>query len=107
NQVMPYLEPLLFGTHGILDPAAQSVLALWAVKTTIALEGLDKPPTWAYTQSEREYLRTVSAIPTRTSVWFAASVDPSYLLTAKTRHKRTEDNDELTGVSTTMVFGHG
>jgi hypothetical protein len=101
GQVKPLLQPLLSGAAGSLDSGAQSILAVWAVKTAMALEGLDKPKARAYFQSEREQLRTVSAIPRRTSVWLAVSVDASYVLSAKTWHRRS-----ITGVSTTMVFGH-
>jgi hypothetical protein len=106
GQVKPLLQPLLSGTGGSLDSGAQSILAVWAVKTAMALEGLDKPNARAYTQSEREQLRKVNAIPRRTSVWLAVSVDASYLLSTKTRHKRSADTDDITGASTTMVFGH-
>jgi hypothetical protein len=106
GQVKPLLQPLLSGTDGSLDSGAQSILAVWAVKTAMALEGLDKPNARDYAQSEREQLRRVNAIPRRTSVWLAVSVDASYLLSTKTRHKRSADTDDITGVSTTMVFGH-
>jgi hypothetical protein len=51
-------------------------------------------------------MRIISAIPTRTSVWLAVSADPSFLLSTKNRHKRAADDEEVIGVSTTMVFGH-
>jgi hypothetical protein len=51
-------------------------------------------------------LRTLSAIPWRTSVWLAASVDPSCFMSSKNRHLDAESAKDISGVSITMAFAH-
>jgi hypothetical protein len=106
NDVKPHLQPLLSGRNGVINFEAQATLVVWAVKTAMALEGIDSPNIRAYTQLEREQARTLNAVPQRTSVWLAMSVDPSHMESTKHRHKENEDSNECKGVSTTMGFGH-
>jgi hypothetical protein len=105
SQTKPLLQPLLMGEHSSLDPADQAILALWCMKPAMVLEALDKPELRAYTQRERERLRTVSAIPWRTAMWLAGSVDQSFFLSGKNRHLG-EASNPIPGSSITMVFAH-
>lgn len=105
NQVKSLLEPLVHGRLGLLSLERQSVLALWATKTAMVLEGLDAPEYRGYAQHERESLRTVSAIPRRTAIWLAASATEPIFLSTKTRHKANENDGDVIGISTTMMFG--
>lgn len=105
-QAQRFLQPMLIGDRCGLDIVGQTTIALWSVKTAMVLEALDHPRQRAYTQLEREQLRTLSAIPWRTSVWLAASVDPSYFMSTKNRHLDAENANEISGVSITMAFAH-
>ncbi len=105
SQAKPFLQPLLMGEHCFLDMSGQATIALWSMKTAMVLEALDEPEQRAYTQIERERLRTMSAIPWRTSVWLAASVDRSFFLSSKSRHSG-EGPNPMSGVSITVAFAH-
>jgi len=105
-QAQRFLQPLLVGDSCDLETEGQATLALWSLKTAMVLEALDQPLQRAYTQLECEQLRKLSAIPWRTSVWLAASVDPSYFMSTKNRHMDTENANDISGVSITMAFAH-
>lgn len=106
SQAQPFLEPMLRGERCVLDLVGQATLAIWSVKTAMVLEALDEPDERAYTVLERQRLRTVSAVPWRSSVWLATSIDPSYFMSTKNRHVNPEDARDITGVSITMAFAH-
>lgn len=106
QQVKPHLQPLLSGANSPLDVKAQLIISTWAVKTAMALEGIDPPGNRVYSQTQREQLRTLNTIPEHTYVWLAVSADPNYLMSTKTRHIKKEDSSEVNGISTTMAFGH-
>lgn len=105
SQAKPFLQPLLMGENCYLDMSGQATVALWSMKTAMVLEALDQPEQRAYTQLERDRLRTLSAIPWRTSVWLAASVDRSFFLSSKNRHLG-EGPNPIPGVSITIAFAH-
>jgi hypothetical protein len=105
-QAKRFLQPLLMGESRGLDMSGQTTIAMWSLKTAMVLEALDQPQQRAYTQREREQLRILSAIPWRTSVWLATSVDPSFFLSSKNRHLDTENANDISGVSITMAFAH-
>ena len=105
SHAKPFLQPLLMGEDCSLDTSVQAIVALWCMKTAMVLEALDKPERRAYTQHERERLRTGSAIPWRTSMWLAASVDQSFFLSGKNRHLGVASNP-IPSVSITMAFAH-
>lgn len=105
NRAQPFLQPLLAGQSGVLDQAGQTVIATWAVKTAMVLEGMDPAEKRAYSQFQRERLRLRAAIPWRTSVWLAASAEPDWFMSTKNRHLG-ETPDGISGVSITMAFAH-
>ncbi len=106
SQTKNYFQPLLMGESLRLDTSGQTTIALWSLKTAMVLEALDQPQQRVYTQREREQLRRLSAIPWRTSIWLATSVDRSLFLSSKNRHMRAEDANDISGVSITMAFAH-
>lgn len=105
-QTRHILQPMVAGTHCVLDMAGQATIALWGLKTAMVLEGIDPPEKRGYTQDERQRLHTLSAIPIRTSVWLAAAVDPTttHFMSTKARHVSPEDARSITGFSITMAF---
>lgn len=105
GQAQPYLQPLLIGESCYLDTAGQTVVATWAVKTAMVLEGLDPTEKRAYSQLQRERLRMRAAIPFRTSVWMAASATSDWFMSTKNRHLG-EQSEGISGVSVTMGFAH-
>ena len=106
NDVKPQLQPLFAGqTHTISYPA-QATLSLWAVKTAMALEGVDTPDTFCYAQEERNQLRLFGAIPWKTLVWLAPSIDPTLFASSKVRHFETNDPAKLSGFSTNIGLAH-
>jgi hypothetical protein len=106
SQAKHFLQPLLIGEHCSLDISGKTTVALWSLKTSMVLEALDQPSKRAYTQQEREQLRTQCAIPWRTSVWLASSINPSIFLSCKNRHLNADDEKNISGVSITMAFAH-
>ncbi len=105
SQTKNYLQPLLMGGNGILDIPGQTTISLWSLKTAMVLEALDTPQQRFYCQQEREYLMSLSAIPWRTSVWLAKSVDWSLFLSTKNRHMG-ESSNNISGASITIVLAH-
>lgn len=104
-QAQRFMQPLLMGERCNVDMAGQATIAMWSLKTAMVLEALDQRERRMYTQTEREQLRSSAAIPWRTSVWLAASADPSLFMSTKNRHLGA--NAELpAGVSITMAFAH-
>lgn len=103
NRVRPHLEPLLTGPR-VLDADAQTTISIWAVKTAMVLEGKDTDLKKGYSQFQRERFRLRAEIPWRTSVWLAASADAHSFMSTKNRHMDATSK-EISGVSSTMVFG--
>jgi len=99
------MQPLLMGEQYNVDLAGQVTIAVWSTKTAMVLEGLDRGDYRTYTQAEREQLRSLAAIPWRTSVWLAASTDRSLFMSTKNRHLGA-DAKQPSGVSITMAFAH-
>ena len=104
-QAQRHLQPLLMGERVSIDFAAQGTIALWSLKTAMVLEALDPSDARTYTQIERERLRSLAAIPWRSSVWLAASVDPSVFMSSKHRYFGAT-TAAPSGVSVTMAFAH-
>ena len=104
TKVQSFLQPLLAGQSGTVDIASQAVIALWAVKMAMVLEGLDAMEKRMYTQEQRERLRSSAEVPWRTSIWLAASADPAWFMSTKNRHIGVAEG--VAGASTTMGFGH-
>jgi hypothetical protein len=105
-KVQRFLQPMLMGNDCELDLAGQATVALWSVKTAMVLEALDRSDRRAYAQAEREQLRTMSVIPSRTCVWLATSVDGTYFMSTKNRHLDPANGKDISGVSITMAFAH-
>jgi hypothetical protein len=97
---------MLDGTHIVLDLAAQTTIALWAVKIAMVMEYIEVPPRGRYTEQERRQLRTLSVLPTRTSVWLAAAAQSGFVFTARTDHQAGPNEDDAAALATTLVFGH-
>jgi hypothetical protein len=106
ESVMPYMQPLLAGQHSVLTDLGQATIALWTMKTSMVLEGLDTPDTHCFSQTERERLRTLQSIPWRTNIWIAPSTDPSLFVSSKVRHLDPTDRKTVTGFSTTIGLAH-
>lgn len=106
NTTKPVLQPLLAGQRCALDLDAQARITLWAIKTAMVLEGVDSEDTYGYTQPERNTMRAIGAIPWRTSVWLAASLDPSLFVSSKTRHLNGNGAPTATGLATTIGLAH-
>jgi hypothetical protein len=104
NQAIPVLQPMLAGNSCRLDAATQAIVAAWSLKTAMVLEAVDPSDNRAYTQAERESLRSVTALPWRTTVWLAAFAEPSWFMSTKHRYQGTALAPS--GASTTMVFAH-
>ncbi len=105
GQVRPFLQPLLVGDRGALGIAGQTAIATWAVKTAMALEGMDSPEKRGYSQLQRERLRLRGTIPWRTSIWLAAAAQSDWFMSIKNRHTG-KTSEHISGVSTTMAFAH-
>ena len=106
NETKPRLEPMMRGERTFLDLGAQARLSLWLVKTAMVLEAIDPPPLRAYADLECSSLRTLNAIPYRTSVWISFATDPAFLFSSKTRHIADATTNQITGIATTLGFGH-
>lgn len=100
------LQPLLTGERCELGPAGQTILATWGLKTGMVLEALDSVHQRVYSAAERAQLRTDGTIPWRTSVWLAASADPSWFMSIKNRHLGAGIEQDIVGASITMAFAH-
>jgi hypothetical protein len=106
SQSQPILQPLLAGTPTFLAPDAQAIVALWATKTAMVLEGLGPMDQRVYTDAERRQLRALSVIPRRSSVWLSASIDRAVFMSTKTRHFNESIDDEPSGACTTIGLSH-
>lgn len=84
TKVQSFLQPLLAGQSGTVDIRSQEVIALWAVKTAMVLEGLDPTEKRMYRQEQRERLRSSAEVPWRTSIWLAASAVPEWFMSIRT-----------------------
>lgn len=117
--VQPILEPiaLLSAPSAVLDPAAQRLLALWAVKTALLLElavrqkyrGRRNIEGYLASPSELAWLWKYNKPPPRSMVWFGAwdcertvpvNYEPSAALVP------TADGTPLTGHLTTFTLGY-
>ncbi|HCM67747.1 MAG TPA: hypothetical protein DIS62_01935 [Candidatus Kerfeldbacteria bacterium] len=104
-QAQRFMQPLLMGDRCNVDVAGQATIAMWSLKTAMVLEALDQRERRTYTQTERVQLRSPAAIPWRTSVWLAASADPSLFMSTKNRHLGA-NAEQPSGHSITMAFAH-
>jgi hypothetical protein len=105
-QAKPYLQPLLMGQPRVLNNIAQTTIALWSVKTAMVLEALDDEDKRIYTPEQCKQLRTLSAIPWRSSVWLAKSAVGTLFMSTKNRHLNDPGLEGPSGASITMAFAH-
>jgi len=105
TQAQQHLQSILTGQRCRLDSTAQAMVAQWSVKTAMVLEALDPNEKREYAKEDRHRLRSVAAIPTRTSVWLAACAEPSFFMSSKNRHSGL-DPQSPAAVSTTIVLAH-
>src|ERR1041385_7393098 len=75
SQAKPIIESILDGKTTTISASAQSILALWAVKTAMVLEALRPNKPWFYSVAERDQERRTQSLPNRTSVWLANCVN--------------------------------
>ena len=106
TQAQPLIQPLLSGDRTVIDSASQALIAMWAVKTSMVLEAIDPPEQRVYPRTECERLRTLSAVPWRTSVWICKSIDPSVFMSTKTRHVPAVTTPTVLGASVTIALSH-
>ena len=105
QRTQPTIERLLDTPLTQIDTSEQVALAAWAVKTSMVFEAVgaaNRP--WIYSRHDREKMRTAHAIPLRTEVWIAKSVDHPGVYSAAIDLKTSES----TGVRAfviTMAFG--
>src|SRR5262249_50899070 len=105
NQVKPIIESILDEKATGFDAAAQEILAVWAVKTTMVLEALYPERPHFYSIKERQLLRMRRVVPARTEVWLATCVHQPDIYSAAKDH-RTESGDEgASAFATTLAFG--
>jgi hypothetical protein len=105
GQVKPVIESILDDRIKVVDISSQALIAVWAVKTAMALEALNPNRKWFYTDDQRRGLRMVSAIPERTSVWIAKCVGQPNIYSAAKDLRTACGQNEIHAYVTTMAFG--
>lgn len=104
QQAQPYVQSLVLGENSFLNTAAQSFIALWAVKIAMVLDGLAGANERTYTAHERAQLRALSFIPRKTNVWLATSGDPEVFMSSRNRHFTQAPSAAPSAVATTIVL---
>lgn len=102
---MPVIESILDERAKAVDVSSQAIIAVWAVKTAMALESTNPKRTWFYTYDQRRELSKVSAIPERTSIWIAKCVDQPNIYSAAHDLRTAPGQNEAHAYVTTMAFG--
>jgi hypothetical protein len=105
NEAKLVIEPMLAGQSLVLGSSAQEVLAVWACKTAMAMEGVEEPDLHMYTRDDRAQLRESRTIPERTAIWMASSSEASLILSEKTEHNNALVDASAHAVASTLVFG--
>ncbi len=99
------IEPLFEHQQQTISARSLPILAAWAVKTAMVLEGLDPAQPRLYSDSERIQLRLTHAIPQRACVWLAACVEQNTIYAEAEYLYGMKRSPGLRGVATTMAFG--
>lgn len=82
NEMKPIVDSILDEQFQVLGVSSQAVIAVWAIKTAMALEALYPEREFFYFENERQNMRAVSAIPGRTSIWIAKCVNQPNIYSA-------------------------
>ena len=106
GRAQPFIQPLLDGKAQFVEADAQAIIALWAIKSTMVLEGLGPADQRFYTDQERGNVRSLSVVPRRTYVWMSASIDRAVFMSTKTRHFDESIHSEPSAVCTTIGLSH-
>ncbi len=69
NKIRPLLGPLMNDLSFRLDPAQQSLIATWGMKTAMVFQCMGVSREWFYSKAEREHLRSRLSLPANTVVW--------------------------------------
>jgi hypothetical protein len=106
GRTKPIIEAILDDRLNQLDVTEQSMLAIWAVKTTMVSEALGpKHRGWIFSETEREQMRTAHAVPPRTSVWIAKCVGHAGIYSAVKDHWTSSNHSGARAIAVTMAFG--
>jgi hypothetical protein len=101
----PIVESILTDKLTVLDAAAQTTLAEWAVKTVMVLEAFYPDREWFYSDEDRREMRAARTIPPYTEVFIAKCVNQPNVYTAEKGHRTGQPNDGIRAIATTMGFG--
>lgn len=105
NEMKPIVESILDEQLRALDISSQAVIAVWAMKTAMALEALYAEREFFYSENERRNMRAVSAIPECTSIWIAKCVNQPNIYSAGKDLRTAPGDNEAKAFITTMAFG--
>ena len=105
REMKPIMVSILDEKLRTLNTSSQAVIAVWAIKTAMALEALHPKKMFFYSEIEHQNMRAVSTIPERTTIWIAKCVNqPNIYSVGKYLHTAPGDN-EVKAYVTTMAFG--
>jgi hypothetical protein len=105
SEAKPIIEALLDGYLKSVDYPSQLILAAWAVKTAMVLEGFDPNRPLFYLGEERAQMRAGRTLPQRTGVWIAKCVNQRDFYSARTDHTTEPGPDSCQALAVTMAFG--
>ncbi len=105
SKTKPVLAPLLDDRLSAIDSSNQSMLASWAVKTSMVLECLNPNRSRFYTDDERQMMCAKQTVPPRTSVWIAKCVNQPNIYSAAKDLRTSMDDNGVHAYTTTMAFG--
>jgi hypothetical protein len=108
NAVRPTMACLINDFEMDLDAEQQRLLARWAVKTAMVIEGVKQAKNGFYTPEERSAFRQTLVPPVQTAVWIGRCVQSNNLHgEARKLHvsNPTAANPLTDGCATTFVIG--
>jgi len=104
DEMKPIVESILDEKLRALDVSSQAVIAVWAIKTAMALEALYPERVFFYSENERQNMRALSAIPERTSIWIAKCVNHRNIYSTGKDLRTAPGDNEAKAYVTTMAF---
>ena len=105
EEIKPIVDSILDEKFRALDTSSQGVIAVWAIKTAMAFEALYPEREFFYSVKERQNMRSISAIPERTSIWIAKCVNQPNIFSEAKVHRIEPGSKVVTAFVTTMAFG--
>lgn len=105
SDIKPIVEALLEQRAQTIEPDTLHLLAVWAIKNSMVLEGFTPDRRSVYTGTERRLFAEVRTIPSRLQVWLAACVEQTSSFTSNERFDDSEDLPGVYGSATTMAYG--